>query len=140
MNVEYKKNLLEEKYNILCNRINTPVTIPTVTMNYDLFEVSSIPAENKVQPDVFLKNANWLELITSTFDHEHEIVFHPVIVSDEKVLKQANILFNLLKTRLMTHLNHRLSNLNKKNHWIVPWIVKNLSPCEAMLLYCKVEY
>lgn len=35
----------------------------------------------------------------------------------------------------MTHLNHRLLNPNKKNHWIVPWIVKNLSPYSAMSVY-----
>lgn len=82
-----QKKLLEEKYNSLCNRNITPIMIPTVIINYDPFKVSSIQREKEVQPDIFLKNKNWLELITSMFDPEHEIVVNTDIVVDEQVLK-----------------------------------------------------
>ena len=98
------KNMYQEQYDILCTTTVTQETKLIVQLNYNLIEVSVYETINECEPGVFLKNQDLINLILRTFDPSHEIMFKTDIVSNEQVLKQANILYNLLKTYLIIHL------------------------------------
>ena len=137
-----KENMILKKHEDLCDNTSSPndASATDVTMPFTEIDVEqriSYISDNFLPSSLF-NVEDWIRNVVICFDPKEKIVNDSALVNKDEIVKQSQLLLNLLQNRLTNHLNRRLHDSpSKKNHWIIPWIRKNLSPCASLLVFFK---
>ena len=104
-------------------RVTTEIATPTI---YN-------PITPVIPPSAYLKNDAWVKRILKLFDPDEKQLR---LTIDDTMMDLADILIVKLRTRLTDHINTRIDDEKKREHWSMKWANLNLPPVAAYMTLC----
>ena len=129
--LRYEKNHLQKTYdNIRSEQSNNS---PTIEDNIIPINITSGLRETSILSSCLLEDKEWVKRVTECF--ELGCVRKRTIsnkISDQ-IKAQADILNKILMTRFTSHIQQRITNKNKHNHWCLCWFEKNIPQMASIM-------
>ena len=98
--------------------------------------VSIVPSFHVMKSSELLSNSNWVDTIKTIFDPKSKL---NLVEPSEEQKKKSDLLLDILKIRFTSHVQERIADRTKWNHWSLQWSVKNLPVVAAYMILFEHE-